>query len=196
MKWQKAILFTLLAVGAGWVPHTAQAASLRIPSHVYPPGAHIGYRPVLTNGEVDCMCTQWSVVSNPDVSEAPSALDGVTAKSSNDAWTVGLSLNGGWNSLIEHWNGSSWSVVNLTGVSAGTQLNSVTGLSANDVWAVGVTPANFPYAQPLIVHWDGLSWSVINGPSLPPNISNSLSSVSGTSSTDVWAAGPMRASTR
>jgi hypothetical protein len=55
MKWQKAILFTLLAVGAGWVPHTAQAASLRIPSHVYPPGAHIGYRPVLTNGEVDCM---------------------------------------------------------------------------------------------------------------------------------------------
>jgi hypothetical protein len=55
MKLQKAILYTFVAVGAGWVPQCAQAASLRIPSLVYPSGAHIGYRPVLTNAEVDCM---------------------------------------------------------------------------------------------------------------------------------------------
>jgi hypothetical protein len=55
MKWRKAILFTLLAVVAGWVPHSAQAASPRIPALVYPPGAHVGYRPVLTNAQLDCM---------------------------------------------------------------------------------------------------------------------------------------------
>lgn len=55
MKLLKAILFTLLAVGAGRVPNGAQAASLGIPTRAYPQGAHIGYRPVLTNADVDCM---------------------------------------------------------------------------------------------------------------------------------------------
>jgi len=49
------MLAIALFICAGCVPHGAQAASLRIPAAAYPPGAHIGYRPVLTNAEVDCM---------------------------------------------------------------------------------------------------------------------------------------------
>jgi hypothetical protein len=55
MKWRKTILFILLAVLAHLTPREVHAASLRLPAAVYPPGAHIGYRPVLTNAEMDCM---------------------------------------------------------------------------------------------------------------------------------------------
>jgi hypothetical protein len=55
MKWQKTILLVLLAVLAHWIPGEVDAASLRLPAAVYPPGAHIGYRPVLTNEQMDCM---------------------------------------------------------------------------------------------------------------------------------------------
>lgn len=37
------------------LPPGVQAAPLHIPATVYPPGAHISYRPVLTNAEMDCM---------------------------------------------------------------------------------------------------------------------------------------------
>src|SRR5690349_13317974 len=36
-------------------PPGVQAAPFHIPATVYPPGAHISYRPVLTNAEMDCM---------------------------------------------------------------------------------------------------------------------------------------------
>jgi hypothetical protein len=45
-------------------PVAVQASSPRIPAAAYPPGAHIGYRPVLTNAEMDCM---WGFVCDGPV---------------------------------------------------------------------------------------------------------------------------------
>jgi hypothetical protein len=55
MTCRKTVLAIALLTLVGLVPHSVQAAPLRIPATLYPTGAHIGYRPVLTNAEVDCM---------------------------------------------------------------------------------------------------------------------------------------------
>jgi hypothetical protein len=55
----------------------------------------------------------------------------------NDLWAVGGRGDGDtcypFRSLIEHWNGTSWSVVSNPGVNT---LFGVTALTANNVWAV------------------------------------------------------------
>src|SRR5438045_9623651 len=55
---------------------------------------------------------QWSVVPSPNGSSS-SNLSGVAAVSANDIWAVGSSGNqmSGAQTLIEDWNGTSWSVV-------------------------------------------------------------------------------------
>ena len=55
MKWPKTSLSIALTILASWVPRGVEAASPRLPTAVYPAGAHIGYRPELTNAEMDCM---------------------------------------------------------------------------------------------------------------------------------------------
>ena len=55
MKSSLISLFIVLSWTAALPSQGAQAAALRIPAAVYPPGAHIGYRPALTNAEMDCL---------------------------------------------------------------------------------------------------------------------------------------------
>ena len=53
----------------------------------------------------------WSRVPSPNPSTRGDQLLGVDARSSTDAWAVGFYVTGsGHRTLIEHWNGSSWSV--------------------------------------------------------------------------------------
>jgi hypothetical protein len=65
----------------------------------------------------------------------------MAAVSANDIWAVGYFYYSsgsffGPHTLIEHWDGSNWSIVGSPG-SASWQLNGVAAVSANDVWAVG-----------------------------------------------------------
>src|SRR5205823_11017357 len=93
-----------------------------------------------------------------------SSLSGVTAVSTNDVWAVGSSTQNGTaynfpRTLIEHWNGTTWSVISSPNVGSGWNLLSgVTAVSANNVWAVGYyqqgTSTTAPYAS-LTQHWDG-----------------------------------------
>ena len=47
----------LLALGSlgSWMPNGAHATAAGLPARLYPPGAHVTYRPVLANAEMDCM---------------------------------------------------------------------------------------------------------------------------------------------
>jgi hypothetical protein len=58
----------------------------------------------------------------------------VTAVSSNNVWAVG---GAGGNALVEHWDGTSWSIVSNLVIAGSGGLSSVSADSANDVWAVG-----------------------------------------------------------
>ena len=49
------LLLVAFCIAAALTPQGVRAAPLGIPAAVYPAGAHISYRPVLTNAEMDCL---------------------------------------------------------------------------------------------------------------------------------------------
>ena len=82
----------------------------------------------------------WSVVSSPNAGTSHNYLNGVAAVSANDVWAVGYYVNGSNvdQTLVEHWNGSAWSVVSSPNAGTGdNDLYGVAAVSATDVWAVG-----------------------------------------------------------
>jgi hypothetical protein len=132
--------------------------------------------------------TSWSVVSSPNVAGTQNnELSGVAAVSANDVWAVGEFINGSnVQTLIEQWNGTSWSVVSSPGAG---QLRGIAILSATDIWAVGSVLINFSVFQTVIEQWNGTSWSVV--PSLNPSASENIldAAAADPSSGQAWAVG-------
>jgi hypothetical protein len=137
--------------------------------------------------------SNWSVVPSPNPVTGDNYLAGVAAASANNVWAVGSYANKIGNAvetLVEHWDGSSWSVV--LSPNPGLDFNTLGGVAAvsdNDVWAVG-TYAGCPLCplQTLVEHWGGSSWSVVPSPSLGI-YDNELYGVAAVSANDVWAVG-------
>jgi hypothetical protein len=136
----------------------------------------------------------WSIVPSPNrPNDVISQLHSVSAASANDVWAVGSSQDGSVPSrtLIEHWNGTHWSIV--PSPNPDTQLNELRGvvaLSANDAWAVGYRGGthNETPLETLILHWDGTSWSQKPSPNVPGG-ANELSAITAISANDIWAVG-------
>jgi hypothetical protein len=136
--------------------------------------------------------TSWSIVASPDTSTTQlNILNAVTCNSTSDCWTVGYYQNSSfiYQTLIEHWDGSAWSVVSSP--NSGTQSNYFNGItcsSASDCWAAGYDGVNGSY-QTLTEHWDGTSWSIVT--SLNPGGSNNnvLNGVACSSASLCWAVG-------
>jgi hypothetical protein len=138
----------------------------------------------------------WSVVPSQNTSTTQyNFLDGVTCTSTFDCWAVGYYYNASYveQTLIEHWNGSSWSIVTSPNSSATLPniLNAVTCSSASDCWAVGTSGqfATGSIEQTLIEHWNGSSWVIVNSPNTSPTQGNSLFGVTCASKSDCWAVG-------
>src|SRR5262249_60698024 len=95
--------------------------------------------------------TNWSIVPSPNPDTQSNQLHAIAGVASNDLWAVGGRGDGITccpdESLTEHWNGTSWSVVSNPG---GSALQGMTALATNNVWAVGLTAAGCD-----IDHWDG-----------------------------------------
>jgi Phosphoesterase family len=66
--------------------------------------------------------TVWTVVPSPNPGALQNILFGVAAITDYDVWAVGGEQDGSglWHTLTEHWDGSSWSVVNAVDAGAGT----------------------------------------------------------------------------
>jgi hypothetical protein len=134
--------------------------------------------------------TSWSVVPTPTLSSggpAPPEAQflGVGAVSSNDVWAVGFATGPGNPAssvqLIEHWNGSAWSVVAGPAGEDG-ELRKVAAISANNVWAIGGGNGS----GQLIEHWNGTAWSIVSNPGLPSGITD-VGTVSVDLAGDIWA---------
>ena len=112
----------------------------------------------------------WSVVPSP----SPGAFSGLSAvatvspRTRRNVWAVGGSFDGSGNAtLIEHWDGTSWSVVASPSPGRFNALLGVSAVAQDDVWAVGNGTTNpaLPFAaQTLVEHWDGSSWSIVPSP--------------------------------
>lgn len=132
----------------------------------------------------------WQVVPSPDLGAGDAILYAVAASSAKDAWAVGYSHppKAGRRTLIEHWDGKTWSIANGADLHIGqydsVELDGVTAISAKDAWAVG--SRDFGSGAPIIEHWNGQSWSAVSS---GYNGNAFLYAVAATSSKDVWAVG-------
>jgi hypothetical protein len=121
--------------------------------------------------------TAWTRVPAPTPSGRQAGLAGVDELSTGNAWAVGDSANGSPGEgnidnqpLIEHWNGSAWSIVNGVTLPSGSTgvLNAVGGTGPHDLWAVGYTlNADATLEQVLFEHFDGTSWQQAASPPRP-----------------------------
>jgi hypothetical protein len=109
----------------------------------------------------------WSVVPTPNSGTGENVLTAVTAVARDDVWAVGYhaaSSGSPRRTLVEHWNGSRWSVVPSPNAGSGESfLWSVDAVSPANVWAVGQHDRQIGIAS-LIEHWNGSAWSVVPSP--------------------------------
>jgi hypothetical protein len=82
----------------------------------------------------------------------------VSVISSTNVWAVGQQTNVKL-SQIQHFNGTSWTVVSSPHFAAGETLHSLKAISANNIFAVGETLDNLNNRIPLVEHFDGTAWS-------------------------------------
>jgi hypothetical protein len=118
---------------------------------------------------------QWTEV--PGVGVNNSGLYGVAVVSANDVWAVGHLQS---RALIEHWDGTNWSVAGLQ--PPPNLLYGVAALSSTDVWAVGQNGT-----RSLVLHWNGRRWVVVPSPNV--GTYDTLQAVSIISHNDAWAVG-------
>src|SRR5258708_5367730 len=110
-------------------------------------------------------------------------LRAVAAASTNDVWAVGnVDDVPVGHALIEHWNGSRWSVT-PNPINGGV-LEGVAAVSSTDAWAVGSAVSG---GRTLIEHWNGKQWSLIPNSFTPLYIN--LRGITALSAKDVWAVG-------
>ncbi len=142
--------------------------------------------------------TIWSVVPSPNVGTSENKLEAVTAVPSvgsspaaSPVWAVGYYYrnDGSPSTLVQRWDGSSWSVVpSPDGGPRENYLTAITAGSAQDLWAVGVYNTTAGAYLTLVEHWNGQSWQVVPSPSPSPSYSE-LSGIAIGGNNHVWAVG-------
>ncbi len=140
--------------------------------------------------------TTWSHVAVPTPADTGQAtFSGVDDLSPANAWAVGDWEESGATdeqTLIEHWNGTAWSIVPSpdpggTGSGSDDELTAIAGVGPDDLWAVGSFDIGGEFNALLFEHWNGTAWSFVP----PPDESGEefATGVAAISSTDVWVVG-------
>ncbi len=113
----------------------------------------------------------WKVVPSPNPAGGTSPTDtlgGVVALSRTNAWAAGFyeKTTTDFRTLIEHWNGTRWSVVPSpnSGTGANT-LAAMAAVSATDIWAVGFRQGASG-RRTLTEHWNGRRWAIAPSPNV------------------------------
>lgn len=134
----------------------------------------------------------WVIVNSANVSSVDyNLLEAVTCTSSTDCWAAGyyqvIAQSDDYRTLIEHWDGSSWSIVPSPNPDPGENLlHAVTCVSASQCWAAGEFYNNNGTGA-LFERWDGNSWTFVESPQA--DSSYYAFSVACASASDCWAAG-------
>jgi hypothetical protein len=135
--------------------------------------------------------TRWTAFPLPNVGEQENTLLAVSMPAPGLAWAVGYFVNGKFQqkTLIEHFDGTDWSVV--PSPSPGAQQNILYGVAAitdSDVWAVGAEQDASGLWRTLTEHWDGSKWSVVKSVDAGAN-GNQLYAVKAVATNDIYAVG-------
>jgi hypothetical protein len=137
---------------------------------------------------------------------ASAAFNGVVALAPNNVWAVGSItdvMSGPASTLIEHYDGSEWSVVPSpsAGQNQSNDLFGITAVSPTDIWAFGhyavssdgtegTGPSLQGVQKTLLLHWDGTSWTLVPSPSPEAGgILNDTLDAGVTTGQNVWIVG-------
>jgi len=123
----------------------------------------------------------------------------VSCPSAADCWAVDGAPGQGTSAstpLIDHYDGSAWSVASSPSTPAGSVLSAITCVSATDCWAVGdgddtgtgSTSAVGAGKPALIEHCDGVAWTIVDSPADSQG-QITLGAITCVSATDCWAVG-------
>jgi len=122
------------------------------------------------------------VVTGPENEGA--GLDHVAAISANNVWAFGA--GGGSGPLVEHWDGTAWSIAPDTGVLPSLNgIGAVSVDSANNIWALASTSNMGEF----LVEFNGTTWSQVAAMPKINGESMNAGSITAISPTDVWIAG-------
>jgi hypothetical protein len=140
----------------------------------------------------------WQQVPSPSITnghgdQVQNGLGGVTVISPSNVWAVGDYIIGSNSpqTLIEHWNGTKWSIVpspDPLGTASPAELNDIAAISRTDMFAVGGLGDTFAPTQTMIQRWNGTTWQTVPSP-FSDTATESLGGVSAVSATDAWAVG-------
>lgn len=141
--------------------------------------------------------TAWTIVASPN-NPAPAgslgnSLSDVVCNSASDCWASGSSDPGpgfGWHTLIEHWDGSAWRIIDspVTSTAQNNFLFGTACASATDCWSIG-RASNGVAEQTLTEHWDGTSWTIVPSPNMSSDHLNAINAVTCVSGADCWTVG-------
>jgi hypothetical protein len=132
----------------------------------------------------------WHIVPSPN--KGPSWIYGLSALADSDAWAVGNYFEGRYEPLAEHWDGTSWTIVDTPDIASDSVLSDVVQVSGGEAWAVGTTNLQNHPTRSLILHWDGTGWALTKSPSPskdPFYGENPLYAVDALPSGEAWAVG-------
>jgi len=138
-----------------------------------------------------------ALIHVPQPAGQQAVLSGVDDLAPDNAWAVGESFSGsGQNglTLIEHWNGTAWSIVPSPSPAVGAGgdsnvLTSISGTGSDDLWAAGSeNNENTATLSVLLEHWDGTAWTVATSPT-PMFASQIATAITAISPDDVWVVG-------
>jgi hypothetical protein len=137
--------------------------------------------------------TTWSITSSPSKGSNDNTLNGVSCISASSCVAVGNYRNGissPYQTLIESWNGASWSVI--TSPNSGVfenLLNGVSCVSATSCITVGSHQDGSGFDETLAESWNGSSWAITPSPNGASNSYNFLHGASCVSASSCIAAG-------
>jgi hypothetical protein len=142
----------------------------------------------------------WTRVPVPQPAGQQALLNAVDDLSPGNAWAVGTSFSGGvaatgdGPTLIEHWNGTSWSIVPspnpATGIPGDSDvLTAISGTGPSDLWAAGWDNNEATNTISLLFeHWNGATWTAATSPT-PMFSSQFANAITAISPSNVWAVG-------
>jgi hypothetical protein len=136
---------------------------------------------------------RWSIVPSPNPAagfHTTNTLGAVVALTPKNAWAFGFfeKATTSFRTLVEHWDGSRWSVVPSR--NSGPGENTLLGAAARsgtDIWAVGYR-SDPGHRRTLTEHWNGVTWSIVASPSVGSG-DNFLFAAATAQGRPVWAVG-------
>lgn len=116
--------------------------------------------------------SRWAIMSapSPNAADGLNELNAVSCPRTTSCFAVGETPNGvGFQTLVEHWNGSHWSVMTNHSPPGDAMLDGVSCPSTRSCFAVGDDDTRDGFSvKGLVEHWNGRgSWSVMLGTPSP-----------------------------